>query len=99
MKKKNTKLFGVSREISLRKLARFKDEYSVSFPILIDSEGKLFEAGAVDFTPTKILYTKEREIVQVWRGWTNQSSGESELGALRLLFEVYPQELPKYSDQ
>ncbi len=95
-KEKNIRVLGVTMETNLKKLVRYKDENSLSFPVLIDREGEMFEVGAVEFTPTKILLTREREIVQVWRGWTTQSSGEGDLGALRLLFDIYPQDLPKY---
>ena len=95
-KGKNIGVLGVTMETDLKKLARYKDENLLSFPLLIDQDGKMFEAGAVEFTPTKMLVTREREIVQVWRGWTTQFSGEGDLGALRLLFDIYPQALPKY---
>jgi len=95
-KEKNIRVLGVTMETNLKKLVQYKDENLLSFPVLIDREGEMFEVGAVEFTPTKILLTREREIVQVWRGWTTQSSGEGDLGALRLLFDIYPQDLPKY---
>lgn len=96
--KNNIRVLGVTAETDRDKILDYVEENKVSFPVLLDLDSKLFAASTVDYTPTKILLSRDREIVQVWRGWTTQSSHENSLGALRMIFNVHPQEVPQRQD-
>lgn len=94
----NIRVLGVTAETDRDKILDYVEENKISFPVLLDPDSELFAASTVDYTPTKILLSRDGEILQVWRGWTTQSSHESSLGALRMVFNVHPQEVPQRQD-
>ncbi len=95
-KENNVRVLGVTMEIDTDMLSNYAEDNEIAFPILIDPEGELFAAVLVDGTPTKVLLSTEREVLQIWHGWTTRSSAENSLGALRMVFGIYPYEVPEY---
>lgn len=95
---RNIEVLGVTSETDRHKVLDYVEENNISFPVLLDPETEVFAASIVDATPTKVLLSRDREILQVWRGWTTQSSHESSLGALRMVFHVQPEELPQHPE-
>ena len=91
-------MLGVTDEIQTDKLLDYVKKNEIAFPVLVDPKRELFAAGLVDGTPTKILLSKDREILQVWHGWTTRLSGENGLGALRMIFGIYPHEVPEHQN-
>lgn len=94
----NLDVLAVSTENDLSALAKYKQDHSLNFPVFSDKDSSLAKEVNLQVTPTKILFTSDWKILYVWSGYTNQASGNSDLGALLGFFNIPPQDVPNAPD-
>ncbi len=72
----------------------FQEQYQLTYPVLVDTDGLLGARAQLEVTPTKILLSQEFQILQYWQGVSHQMMSEEALGSLLMGLGIPPGALP-----
>jgi len=89
-----TVVVGVTEEVDIDMIKTYAETNDFDFPIIVDSEGALFDFFDVSGTPTKFALSEDLVVLQRWLGLTTLESPQSEIGSLYSMFGIHPSYLP-----
>ncbi len=89
-------IVGVAARTNEEALKSFLQEFQLHFPILIDSDGLLYEQMKVEILPTKVLLSEDFLVMQRWQGLSKRQLPDEELGSLFTILGIPPSVLPDF---
>ncbi len=89
-------IVGVAAGTNEEALKSFLQEFQLPFPVLIDSDGNLYQQMRVEILPTKVLLSKDFLIMQRWQGLSKRQLPDEELGSLFTILGIPPSVLPDF---
>lgn len=87
-------VIGITAETDVSSVSEYSHQNDIPFPVLLDKQQQLFAQLGVSVTPMKVLCSSDWHVLQVWKGWTTQESGQSDLGGIYAFFGILPEKLP-----
>lgn len=84
---------GVVNHRSQKDTFGFLEEHQLTIPVLVDVDGALARQLQVEVVPTKILLSRDLQVLQYWQGFSTQPS-MVEQGSFLTALGIPPSDLP-----